>query len=174
MLVLLLVGFCLALPALFDLVQPASGPERPEEGRPRLVWLETPSGGEDSGLYRLDQQTRGWPQLFAALDLPLPPTALPPWREEIPPLAYRLPAASAPQSIAAPARLAPLFFQPIPINQADAELLMTIPGIGPRLAEAIISHRLRTGAIKDRAALMAVDGIGKKKAAVIALHVRFE
>ena len=172
-LVLLLVGLCIGLPHLFDLLAPSPDPHQPREAPAPLVWLETAAGGAGNGLYQLDEQTRDWPRLLAALGRSLPPAALPPLHDGLP-SAYRLPAAGPPQSIPLPARLAPLFFQPIPINQANAEVLMTIPGIGPRLAAAIIAHRLSTGVIKDRATLMAVDGIGEKKAAVIAAHVRFE
>ena len=175
MLVLVLVGLCIGLPHLYDLLWSSPELPRPQENQARLVWLETSAGGDGNGLYWLDDQTRGWPQLFAALGRPLPPGALlPPCFAELPSTAYRLPAAGQPQSISPPAQLAPLFFQPILINQASAEVLMTIPGIGPQLAEAIIAHRVKSGAIKDRAALLAVDGIGEKKAAVIVDHVCFE
>ena len=35
----------------------------------------------------------------------------------------------------------PFFFLPLPINSADKELLMTIKGVGPTLAESIVTHR---------------------------------
>ena len=48
------------------------------------------------------------------------------------------------------------------INQADASSLMTLPGIGPAKADAIIAHREGQGLFKDPADLMNVTGIGQK------------
>ena len=62
-----------------------------------------------------------------------------------------------------PAKLAPLFFKPIPINQADAELLITIPGIGPVLAKRIIEFRKEHGRINAIEELDEVKGIGPAK-----------
>lgn len=62
-----------------------------------------------------------------------------------------------------PAKLAPLFFKPIPINQADAELLITIPGVGPVLAKRIIDFRKEHGRITAIAELDEVKGIGPAK-----------
>ncbi len=170
--VLVLIGLCICLPHLYDAMRSAPEPRQPEEGQPRLVWLET-TAVHGNGLYWLEDQARSWPPLFTALGRPSPPAPLLPLSAEIP-SAYRLPAVGPPQTIPLPAQLAPIFFQPLPINQASAETLMTIPGIGQRLAEAIIAYRAKTGGIKDRAALMAIDGIGAKKAAIIADHVRFD
>jgi len=169
LLVLLLIGLGLCLPHLYDVVRPA---RPPGENQARLVWLELPDS-QDNGLYWLADRDLSWPQLLSTLGRPLPPEAMPPLSDEIP-SAYRLPTAAPPQAIPLPAQLVPIFFQPIPINQASAELLISIPGIGPRLAEAIIAYRTKHGSLKDRAALLAVDGIGAKKAAIIADHVRFE
>jgi len=70
-------------------------------------------------------------------------------------------------------RLAPFFFQPIPINQADVATLTTIPGIGPVLAKRIIAFRDQKGGIHKPRELLAVKGIGKKKLAGIRREVRF-
>ena len=48
------------------------------------------------------------------------------------------------------------------INTADAEKLMTIPGIGPSKASAIIQYREEHGPFKSTDALMEVSGIGQK------------
>lgn len=69
-----------------------------------------------------------------------------------------------------PARLAPLFFQPIPINQADEELLTTIPGIGPAFARRIIEFRAY-GRINDIEELDAVRGIGPAKLEILKTHL---
>ncbi|MBU4151415.1 MAG: helix-hairpin-helix domain-containing protein [Proteobacteria bacterium] len=73
-----------------------------------------------------------------------------------------------------PTHAAPLFFQPISINLADRDTLMIIPGIGSKIAEAIIQYRDRAGGIKDKETLMKIDGIGSKKSATITDNVNFD
>ncbi|HCC53614.1 MAG TPA: hypothetical protein DEQ20_01610 [Desulfobulbaceae bacterium] len=70
-----------------------------------------------------------------------------------------------------PARLAPLFFQPIPINQADEELLTTIPGIGPAFARRIIEFREYYGRINAIEELDAVRGVGPVKLEILKTHL---
>lgn len=98
------------------------------------------------------------------------------WREDfVTPGLYRAPAdrpspareASAPL----PARLAPLFFQPIPINQADEELLITIPGIGPAFARRIIDFREQQGRINAIEELDEVKGVGPAKLEILKAHL---
>ena len=48
------------------------------------------------------------------------------------------------------------------INTADAEKLMTIPGIGPSKASAIIQYREEHGPFNSADAIMEVSGIGQK------------
>lgn len=68
----------------------------------------------------------------------------------------------------------PIFFLPLPINSADKELLMTIKGIGPQLAETIINHRKTVGPILDSAQLQKIHGIGRKRAAALSDHLIFD
>ncbi|MFQ6758423.1 MAG: hypothetical protein D9V46_04100 [Deltaproteobacteria bacterium] len=70
-----------------------------------------------------------------------------------------------------PARLAPLFFKPIPINQADEELLTTIPGIGPAFARRIIEFRVQQGRINAIEELDAVKGVGPAKLKILKAHL---
>lgn len=70
-----------------------------------------------------------------------------------------------------PARLAPLFFKPIPINQADEELLATIPGIGPAFARRIIEFREQQGRINAIEELDEVKGVGPAKLRILAEHL---
>lgn len=79
-----------------------------------------------------------------------------------------------PQSIQLPVQVAPILFRPIQINKADSTALMIIPGIGAANAEAIVRYRERQGAIKDKADLKNIEGIGSKKATVIEAYVNFE
>lgn len=72
-----------------------------------------------------------------------------------------------------PARHVPFFFLPIPINSADKEILMTVKGIGPTLAESIVQHRRHFGSIKSAADLTSIPGIGVKRAASLALFLEF-
>ncbi|CAM3113737.1 helix-hairpin-helix domain-containing protein [Filibacter tadaridae] len=50
----------------------------------------------------------------------------------------------------------------IDINTADEQELMTIPGIGPSKAAAIIQYRTDNGLFKTPESLMDVSGIGQK------------
>lgn len=52
--------------------------------------------------------------------------------------------------------------QTININQANAAELMTLPGIGPQKAEAILQYRQEYGSFETIEAIMKVSGIGKK------------
>ena len=70
-----------------------------------------------------------------------------------------------------PAKLAPLFFKPIPINKADEELLITIPGIGPVLAKRIIEFRKEHGRITAIEELDEVKGIGPAKLEKLKAHL---
>ncbi|MDD5758973.1 MAG: helix-hairpin-helix domain-containing protein [Desulfobulbaceae bacterium] len=171
MLALVLFGVCLCLPHLYRALFPAVWPDPPQKNL-RLVWLETPALHGD-GLYLLDLLSDAWLSMPVAAALhslvePFPAGVV------SSPLAYHLQVDGAVRRISPPARVSPVFFQPIPINLADLDTLMVIPGIGKRLAQAILDYREEEGRIVDRDALLAVEGIGKKKAAVIAGYVRFD
>jgi len=60
--------------------------------------------------------------------------------------------------------LTPFFFRKMPINTADKEALMTIKGVGPTLAENILSNRLEYGPLKGREDLRRIKGVGLKRA----------
>lgn len=62
----------------------------------------------------------------------------------------------------------------IPINQADAEVLATVPGIGPVLARAIIEERNRDGFYRQAEDLVRVHGIGARRAEQFQSYLRFD
>ena len=62
-----------------------------------------------------------------------------------------------------PAGLRPIFFKKIPVNQADCELLETIPGIGPEMAARIVATRKNIGGFDAPENLLLVPGIGLKR-----------
>ncbi|WP_163335825.1 helix-hairpin-helix domain-containing protein [Desulfopila sp. IMCC35008] len=53
----------------------------------------------------------------------------------------------------------------VDINDADVKLLSTIPGIGPKTAEAIVAYRKANGSFASIDDLVKVKGIGEKKLA---------
>lgn len=68
-------------------------------------------------------------------------------------------------------KAAPFFYKKISINRAEQEILTTIPGVGETLARKIIDLRNERGLIKSLNELLQIDGIGKKKLAVIIKHL---
>lgn len=62
-----------------------------------------------------------------------------------------------------PAALTPFFFKPIPINYCDKDLLMSVSGIGPALADSILKTRGRVGLFKNKHDLLQVSGIGESR-----------
>lgn len=72
-----------------------------------------------------------------------------------------------------PARLKPLFFQPLPINECDYRLLLTIPGVGPSTATEILKTRRADGSFDSADDLLKVKGIGPKKKEHLRRYVTF-
>ena len=58
------------------------------------------------------------------------------------------------------------------INTADVDELTTIPGIGPKTAEAIVAYRKDKGQFKKVDDLIEVKGIGEKKLEKIRPYVQ--
>ena len=73
-----------------------------------------------------------------------------------------------------PPELCPLFFHPIPLNSADRELLITLPGVGPATAELILRKRLELGRIISNNQLLSIKGIGEKTAAKIEQYSTYD
>lgn len=52
---------------------------------------------------------------------------------------------------------------PVDVNRATAEQLITLPGVGPAIAAAIVTHRERRGPFTSVDAMLDVPGIGPAK-----------
>lgn len=72
-----------------------------------------------------------------------------------------------------PARYTPLLFAAMPINNASRDMLMTIKGIGPAMAEDIIAYRHQFGPFTNNMDLINLHGIGPKRAAGFATVFTF-
>ncbi len=70
-------------------------------------------------------------------------------------LSYANPAESAPAAVAV------VQFEKININNADAEMLTALTGVGSVKARSIVEYRNQNGRFKTAADLLAVDGIGQ-------------
>lgn len=73
-----------------------------------------------------------------------------------------------------PADFTPLFFLKIPINEASAQLLQTIPGVGPKTAEQILQLRQKKSRIKEIDELLLIRGVGVKKQKILGQYLSFE
>ncbi|MCP3901628.1 MAG: helix-hairpin-helix domain-containing protein [Desulfobacteraceae bacterium] len=62
-----------------------------------------------------------------------------------------------------PACISPLLLKPIPINEAEQNLLMTIPGIGRKLSSEILHSKSIHGPFHSPKDLLRVKGIGSKR-----------
>lgn len=71
------------------------------------------------------------------------------------------------------AALTPFYFEPIPINYCDKDLLLSVSGIGPVLAESILETRERIGSFKTQADLLQVSGIGESRMNLFASSFSF-
>ena len=72
------------------------------------------------------------------------------------------------------AKYAPFFFQGIPVNYADKELLMTVKGIGPVMADSIILYRQNYGPFTGVDDLSKIPGVGPKRASRLASYLIFD
>jgi len=70
----------------------------------------------------------------------------------------------------APPKLKTLYL-PVSINSASVEELDTLPGIGPKAAQAIVEHREKYGKFTRPEDLLNVPGIGPKRLAALQPHI---
>lgn len=61
----------------------------------------------------------------------------------------------------------------VDVNNASAEVLQTLPGVGPRLAEEIIGSRKALGGFRSEADMDKVPGIGPAMLAKLSPHVSY-
>ena len=132
----------------------------------RLGWLPSLFPQEVSAPQKL-----AWCDGSVATGLYRVPTDAPYPAGEEQPQAEATPGHDSKASRKPPAKLTPLFFKPIPINKADEELLITIPGIGPVLAKRIIEFRGQHGRITAIEELDEVKGIGPAKLEKLKAHL---
>ena len=97
-----------------------------------------------------------------------------PARAPRPPRVTPSPAAAArtPPERAAPERApredpAPLDPRPLDLNEATAEQLARLPGVGPGLARRIVEERQRRGRFEGPVGLRSVLGVGPRKLAAL-------
>lgn len=70
-------------------------------------------------------------------------------------------------------QVSPFFFRPIPINSCDKDLLITVSGIGPTLAENILATRSSIGVFRSKDDLLQVPGIGNVRMEQFAAQFSF-
>lgn len=63
-----------------------------------------------------------------------------------------------------PNNLRPMFFLPISVNSAHRELLLTIKGVGPNMADNIIAFRELNGPFRNAKDLMRLNRVGASRA----------
>ncbi len=88
-------------------------------------------------------------------------------------IAYQTVEGKGESSSSAPS-CSPFFFEPVPINAASKELLMTIPGVGAKTAEKIQQEIIANGSIAGPAGLMKIKGIGTTKMDKMLPYVSFK
>ena len=126
----------------------------------KYIWI-TGSPKVTEGLYLLThkQLEDTFPEL---LPLVTKTTASPEFDFRVSAIQYE---SGLPQSVNLPPTVANIFLKPIPINRAEKEILSTLPGIGPVLAERIIQRREEKGPFRSKDELLHITGIGPKKLA---------
>lgn len=170
LLVLVTVGLLLLAGPLVARIFPPPK-SAPPIVHPVYLWLT--GAHVPQGLYRLASGRYGKTAPRDALAEMVPAPRADGGKEHMP-AAFRLQVGRPPMPSRPPADLAPFFFAPVAINRADKELLMTLPGIGPRLADAILGLRRQKKKIKNLDELLWITGIGKARIANLKRLVSFD
>ena len=158
--VFLVLGLCLLVVSIFSsrsslfqkYLTPAS------DTAEKYVWI-TGSPAVKEGLYLLtpEQLEETFPELLPLMTIT---SASPESDSRVAAFQYT---SDVPQSVNLPPAVANIFFQPISINRAEKEILSTLPGIGPKLAERIVLRRENKGPFRSKGELLHITGIGPKK-----------
>lgn len=168
-LVLLALGLAICIGHLTDNIQLPWNKKDSHPDSAIYVWI---SGDVvEEGVYRFLTGTT-LDELYAGLDLPVEDISSNIPIEHL--STIRLNKQEAPIVAGLHPRMAPFFFQPIPINSTDFATLTTIKGIGPKLASRIIKQRQEKGSFKSPEDLLEVRGIGKVKLARLEKKISFE
>ena len=124
----------------------------------KYVWI-TGSPKVREGLYLLtpEQLKENFPELLPLVTIPSAP---PESDSMVSAIRYK---SNVPQPVNLPPAVANIFFEPISINRAGKEILSTLPGIGPMLAERIVLRREAKGPFRSKDELLHINGIGPKK-----------
>ena len=150
--VFLALGFILIVIYLFKSYQANRFDQEPVGDAPHYVWVSTAST-KDAGLYLADSG----PASGHAPDTDV--------------AAIRYDESGQAKQVSLPANVANVFFLPIAINEADKDLLCTLPGVGPVLADRILAKRAEIAGFKKTEDLLQVEGIGPKKLARLREHI---
>lgn len=142
----------------------ANTAEQPET----YIWL-TGNPGQPDGLYVFTAEQQQ--DFFADTGLLQPAIS---GESQNKPVAALDLSGQSPRTVKLPAAVANVFLQPIPINRADKDILTSLPGIGPILAERIIQRREHYGPYRSKAELLQVAGIGPKKFAGLADRITLD
>ena len=159
--VFLILGLCLLAVSIFSkrpyLFQENSTPASTDIAE-KFVWI-TGSPRIKEGLYllTLKQLRETFPELLPLVTIP---STSPEFDSGVSAIQYK---SDLPQLINSPPAVANIFFQPISINRAEKEILSTLPGIGPKLAERIVRRRENSGLFRSKNELLHIAGIGPKK-----------
>jgi len=150
--VFLVLGLILIVVYLFKSHQPDRSDPEPLVDTPNYVWISN-SSTRDAGLY------------FA------PPGQVDNHSPTGGVAAIRYDEAGQTHQVPLPAKVANVFFLPIAINKVDKDMLCTLPGVGPVLADRILAKRRETSGFKNIDDLLQVKGIGPGKLARIRQHI---
>jgi competence protein ComEA len=159
--VFLVLGLCLLAVSLFSnqsyIFEENSIPAITDIAE-KYVWI-TGSPKVKEGLYLLtpEQLKENFPELLPLVTIPSAP---PESDSMVSAIRYK---SNVPQPVNLPPAVANIFFEPISINRAGKEILSTLPGIGPMLAERIVLRREAKGPFRSKDELLHISGIGPKK-----------
>jgi hypothetical protein len=133
------------------------------------VWI-TGSSSLHEGLYLFSPELLK--DKFPGLLLPVADTSsMPDTGPRVYAIQYK---GGTPEMVSLPPPLANIFFRPISLNRADKNILSTLPGIGPVLAERIVQQRTEKGPIRSANELLQIPGIGPGKLAQLLEHILFD